>query len=201
MDGARGGAGCEAGSDLEALGGGNAEHSVGEHGLELVEGRLAETDGDVADDAGDGAADAVVAVLEFGDQLDHLVGDGLVGAADGEELVDGLAGDVVEELVELGVGDGGWVLGGRGKEVDAADGAGERDDLDAEGVHHVLLGNSAGSDTGDGLAGTASATSTFRLDSVFRLGGEVGMAGSWVHVHGLVSVVCTPVSMSRQTTC
>lgn len=55
-------AAAEAGADFEALGCGDAEHGVGELGLELVEAGLAQADGDVADDAGDCAADRVVAV-------------------------------------------------------------------------------------------------------------------------------------------
>lgn len=77
----------------------------------------------------------------------------MVGVVDGEEFVDGFVGDVVEEFVEFGVGDGGWVFGGRGKEVDVVDGVGECDDFDVEGVYYVFFGNSVGSDMGDGFVG------------------------------------------------
>lgn len=49
----------EPGPDLEAFGSRNGEHRVRQEGFEFVEGWLAETRRAVADDAGDGAADAV----------------------------------------------------------------------------------------------------------------------------------------------
>lgn len=60
---------AEAGTDLEGLGGGDGEHGVPELGLEFVEDGLAEAGGDVADDAGDGAADGVVGFFGADDAL------------------------------------------------------------------------------------------------------------------------------------
>ena len=60
---------AEAGADLEGLGRGDGEHRVRELGLELVEDGLAEAGGDVADHAGDGAADGVVGFFRAEDAL------------------------------------------------------------------------------------------------------------------------------------
>ncbi len=49
------------------------EHGVREHGLELVEARLAQATGGVANHTRHGAADAVVAVSELGDQVLHAL--------------------------------------------------------------------------------------------------------------------------------
>jgi hypothetical protein len=69
-----------------------------------------------------------------------------VRATDGEELVDLLAGDFVDELEELGVGGSGRVVcGGRVQDL-VADGRGEGDNLNAVGETEVLFGNGAGSD-------------------------------------------------------
>lgn len=76
-------AAAEAGADLEALGGGNGEHGVGQQCLHLVEARLAQPRGRVPDHAGDGAADAVGAVAELGDVVLHAARGFLVGAAHG----------------------------------------------------------------------------------------------------------------------
>ncbi|CRK12996.1 hypothetical protein BN1708_010697, partial [Verticillium longisporum] len=89
-------------SDLEALGGRDAEHGVGEQGLELVEAGLTEAGGRVLDDAGDGAADRVVAVAEAGNVVVHGLGRLGVWAAHGQELVDGGAVDGLQEREEGG---------------------------------------------------------------------------------------------------
>lgn len=83
----------EAGAEFEGLGRGDAEHGVRELGGQLVKAGLAEADGAVADHAGDGAADAVVAVTELGDLDGHALRGVGVWAADGKELVDAGAGD------------------------------------------------------------------------------------------------------------
>lgn len=49
------------------------------------------------------------------------------------------AGDGVDEGEEGGVGGGGGVFGGRGEEEFGADGGGEGDDLDAEGLGEDLF--------------------------------------------------------------
>lgn len=120
---------AEPGADLEALGGGDAEHRVGDLGLELVETGLAQADGHVTDHAGNGATDAVVVVAELLDHLGHAGGGISIWAAGGYEGVDGLAVDGLDQVQELGLGGGGGVLGSRGEQVFVADGGDKGDDL------------------------------------------------------------------------
>ena len=103
MDTARDFCAGEPGTDFETFRGGDGEHGVGEHGFEFVEDGLAEADGTVADDAGDGAADGVARVAVFLDEGRHAGGGRGVGTADGDEVVDFGAGDVVDEGEELRV--------------------------------------------------------------------------------------------------
>lgn len=189
VNGPRNLASSETGADLETLGGGNAEHGVCELGLELVEAGLAETAGHVTDDAGDGAADTVVAIPVVGDQVHDPLGSFLIGAAGGEEAVDGLAVDGVDEGEEGGVRAWARVLGGGREEVDVADGAGECDDLDAVSQSQVLLGDGASCNAADGLAGATSSTSAAGLDAVLLEVGPIGVAGPGEAVHSLVAVV------------
>lgn len=189
VDGAGHLAAAEAGADLEALGGGDGEHGVGQQGLHLVEAGLAQPRGRVLDDAGHGAADAVVAVAELGDVVLHAARDGLVGAAHGQKLVDGLAVDVAQQAQVVGVGAGAGVLGGGGEEVDGADAGDEGDDLDAVGQAQVLLGDGAGGDAADGLAGAAPAAAGRGLDAVLLEVCPVGVRGPRVLVDGGVAVV------------
>ena len=133
MDGAGDFAAAEAGSDFETFGGGDAEHGVGEHGFHFVEAGLAEADGCVADDAGDGAAYAVFSVAVVGDEIGHARGGFLVRAADGEEGVDVVASDFAEEVEVDRVGGCGGMGWGGGEEVFAADGGDKGDDFDTVG--------------------------------------------------------------------
>lgn len=145
-------AAAKAGAELEALGGGDAEHGVRQAGLELVEAGLAQAAGDVADDAGHGSANAVLPVPEVGDALLHPPRGVLVGASHGQELVDGLAVNGLNELEELGILAGRGRLGGGREHVDGADGCREGSDLNAVGNLQVLFGNGTSSDTANGLA-------------------------------------------------
>lgn len=147
VDGAGDLSSTETRANFETLCGWDAEHGVGELGLELVETWLSKTGGAVADDTGDIAADAVLLVPEIGDELRHALGGLGVGAANGEERVDLLAGDLVDQSEEFGVGGGGGVSGSRGEEVLGTDGRCEGDNLNTVGFPQVLFGNGAGSDT------------------------------------------------------
>lgn len=147
VDGSRDLTAAEAGADFETLCSGDTEHGVAELSLELVEARLAETDGDVADYTGDCSTDAIVVVPEFLDHLGHALGGGGVGASDGCEFVDCFAGDGFEELEVFGVGGGGWVFGGWGVEVLVADGGDEADDLNTMRQLQVLFGDGASGNT------------------------------------------------------
>ncbi len=160
-----------------------------ELGGQLVEAGLAEADGAVADHAGDGAADAVVAVAELGDLDGHALRGFGVGAADGEEVVDAGAGDGGDEGEEGGVGGGAGVLWGGVEEVLVADGGNPRDDLDAECLGEIFLGDGAGGDTANCFASGAAATAAASFDAVFVEVGVVCVAGAGVEVHGAAAVV------------
>jgi hypothetical protein len=88
----------ETGADLEALGGGDGEHGLGEVGFQLVEDRLAEAGRAVADDALDDAADRVAVGADRLDALDHRLDHRGIGGADdvgfdvGGETVAGIDG-------------------------------------------------------------------------------------------------------------
>lgn len=189
VDGAGHLAAAEAGADLEALGRGDGQHGVREHGLELVKARLAEPRGRILDDARDGAADAVGAVAEGGDELLHAAGRGLVGAAHGQVGVDGLAGDGLQQLEEGGVGRGRRVLGRGREQVLLADAANKGDNFDAVGEAQVLLSNGPRGDAADGLAGAAAPPARRGLDAVLFEVGPVGVRGAREAVHGGVAVV------------
>lgn len=146
VNGARHLAAAEARADLEALGGGDAQHRVGQLRLQLVEAGLAQADGHVADDTGHGAADAVLCIAELLDHLGHACGGFGLWAADGGEVVYRCAVDGLEELQVLGVGRGGGVFGGW-EEVLVAHGGDEGDDFDIVRQLEVLLCDSAGGDT------------------------------------------------------
>lgn len=157
---------------------------MGQQGLHLVEARLAQPGGQVADDAGDGAADAVGAVAELGDVVLHAARGGLVRAARGQELVDGGAVDALQQAQVLRVRAGAGVLGGRGVGVDAADAGDKGDYFDAVGQAQVLLGDAAGYP-----AGAAPAAAGRGLDAVLLEVCPVGVRGPGVQVDGGVAVV------------
>lgn len=98
MDGAGNFAAAEARADFEALSSRDAEHGVRELSLELIEARLAQADGDIADDASHGAADAVVGVTMLFDEVGDARGGLLAGATGGGERVDSLAVDAGDEV-------------------------------------------------------------------------------------------------------
>lgn len=180
---------AEPGPDLEALGRGDRQHGVREHGLDLVEARLAQAGRRVLDDARHRAADAVRPVAEVGNVRLHLPGDLLVGAPHGEELVHRLAVDGLEELEVVGVRARGRVLGRGGEQVLGADARDEGDDLDAVGQLQVLLGDGAGGHSADRLPCAAPSATGRGLDAVFLQVGPVCVRGSGEHVHGRVAVV------------
>lgn len=129
VDGAWHLAAAEAGANLKTLGCGDAEHGVRQLGFEFVEAGLAQTDGHVANHAGDGSADAVVVVAEFLDDFGHARGGLGVGAPDWCILVHCLAVDGLQELEVFWVCGGGRVLGSWRVEVLVADGGDEGYDL------------------------------------------------------------------------
>ena len=101
--------------------------------LELVKAWLSKTSWTVSDDARHCAAYAVLRIAVFGNQILHASRDLLVGTSDGQELVDLVASDGVEELEVLGVGGRGRMLG-RGREEELVSDRGrEADNLDSVG--------------------------------------------------------------------
>ncbi|KAH0388992.1 chorismate synthase, partial [Aureobasidium melanogenum] len=174
---------AETRTNLEALCGRDAQHGVGQLCLHLVEAGLTQTRGHITDNASDITTDAVFLLLVLCDQIGHAVVGLLIRAADGQELVHLLAGDFIDQLEEFGVGRGGWVVCCGRVELLVADRRGESDDLDTVGEPEVLLGNGSGSNAActmsvgesmsrnrygltNGLASTASTTSTAGLDAV-----------------------------------
>lgn len=103
--------------------------------------------------------------------------------------VDGRAGDVLQQLEELGVRGGARVLGGGGEQVLLADAAHEGDDFDAVGQLEVFLGDGARCHAADGLAGGAAPSAGGGLHAVLFEVGPVGVGGAGEHVHGGVAVV------------
>ena len=120
----------EAGADLEALGGGNAQHGVRKLSLELVEAGLAQTHGNIADHTGDSSSDAVVGITILLNHLGHALRRAGVGAADGDELIHRLAVDSLQKLEVFRVGRSGGMFRGRREEVLVAHGGDEGDNVD-----------------------------------------------------------------------
>ena len=156
----------KAGADVEALGGGEAEHGFGEVGLEAVEDGFAPADGDFAGEAVDDAADAVAGGTGFLDAGDHAGGGFGVGAANGVGLDLG-EGDVFE--VDLG-----------GDVLDLGD-AGE--DFDAEALAEDFFGDGTSGNAADGFAGAGAAAALPVAESVFGLVGVVGVGGAELGGH------------------
>lgn len=180
----------EAGANLEALDGGDGHDGVAEQGLELVKAGLAQARRGVADDAGDGAAGAVVCVAEGRDALLHALARLLVRAADGEEAVDLVAGEGVGEAEKGRVGAHGV---GVAKQLDVAHGRDKGDNLDAVGLAQPLFGHGAGGDAGNRLAGGAAAAARGGLGAVLFQVGPVGVRRARVEVNRLVAVVLGPL--------
>ena len=115
--------------------------------LELVEAGLSETGWTVPNHTRHCAAYAVLCISVFGNQILHASRDLLVGTSDGQELVDLVASDGVEELEVLGVGGSGGVLGSRREEELVSDRGGETDNLDSVRFAEVLLCDCASCDS------------------------------------------------------
>ena len=92
---------AEAGTNGEGFRRWDAHHGVCQQGFHLIETGLPETAGNVADDAGNSAADAVFTLLELGDHALHSLCGIFVRATDRDEGVDGFAVDGVDEGEEL----------------------------------------------------------------------------------------------------
>lgn len=123
-------AATETRANLEALGGGDTEHSVRQLGLELVEARLTQTNGHVADHASHRTTDAVVVVTVLLNHTSHTSRDLFIGAAGWGERVDGLAVDFRQQVQELGVRGGRGVFGCRGNKMLVTHRRHKRHDLD-----------------------------------------------------------------------
>ena len=148
----------EPGAEIKSFGGRQAEHGLGEVGLEAVEDRFAPTGRHAAGDAEDDAADGVAGAAHTFDEPDHAFGDGAIRAADDSGF------DVVGAN-GLGIDDGAEAL-------DLLD-AGE--DVDAIGLVQDFTGDGAGGDASDGFAGAGAATALPVADAVFGLISEVGV--------------------------
>lgn len=125
----------------------------------------------------------------MGDLVGHAGGGFLVGAADGEEAVDLVAGYCVQQFEVNGVRCGGGMGWCGWEEVFVADGIDEGDDLDAVGEFEVFFRYGACGDSADCFTGTASAAATAGFDAVFHLVGVVGMTGPRVFIHCAITIV------------
>lgn len=193
VDGAGHFAPAEAGADFEAFGGGDAKHGVREHGFELVEARLAETEGSVADHASHGAADAVFGVTEEGDFFGHSLRRLGIGAAHGEEAVDLVTGDGGEKGEEGRVGCCGWVGGRGGEEMFVSNRGDKGDYFHAMRESEIFLCNRTCSYPTNCFPRTTSTSTAAGFDAVFLLVGVVGMARPREHIHGASTVIFWPL--------
>lgn len=119
---------------------------MGELSLELVEAGLAEPDGDFADHAGDGAANAVVVVAVVLDGFGYAGCGFIGGAAGGHEGVDGVAVDFADQVEELRVCSGCRMFAARREEVFVSDRGDKGNDFDAVREAQVLFGDATGGD-------------------------------------------------------
>ena len=130
----------EAGADLEALAGGQAQDGLGEVGLQPVEDGLAPARRAAAHRAGHRAAQGVAVLARGLHRLDHLCGHGEVRAADGRAI------DLrARHPVHVGV------------DHQAADLRHPRHDLHAPTRGEELAGDSAGGHASRRLAGAGAA--------------------------------------------
>mmetsp|Transcript_29832 Transcript_29832/g.62541 ORF Transcript_29832/g.62541 Transcript_29832/m.62541 type:complete len:448 (-) Transcript_29832:12-1355(-) len=153
----------EARPDLEALGRRDRQHRVPQHRLELVEARLAEPDGHVAQHHAHHAPHRVLLLARLLDAVDHLVRRLEMRAAHhvGVHL---LAGDGVHVGVLL-------------RALDVPHGADPGDDFDAVLLLEPLLRDGARRHAPDGLARARAPTAARRPEAVLHLIGEVGVGG------------------------
>lgn len=185
---------AETRANLKSFSSRDRHNGVGQESLKLVEAWLAEARGAPANNTGYGTTSRVVLVAELGNFVLHALRNSSVRAADGEELIDLLAGEGVNKLQELGVAAKGIdvvAIGQRSvlEELDVANGRNKGNDLDAVGLAQPFLGNSTGSNAGNGLAGTASATARGGFDTILLKVSPVSVRGAGVEVDGLGAVV------------
>ena len=152
----------EAAADFEALGGGQAEHGLGEVGVEFVEDRFSESWRAVADGAGDDSADAVAFGAHGFDEICHRFHGVWVGGPH-------------DIAFDHGGGDGGGVDDG----LEVLDAFDPCDNFEAGGeVGDDLAGDGGGGDAADGFAGAGAAAALPVADAVFGIVGVVGVAGT-----------------------
>ena len=156
----------ETGADFEALGRGQAEHRLGEVGLEAVEHRVAPADWQAACDALDQAADGVAGFAGALDQADHFFGDGAVWAADNVGL------DIAQpDLVGVDVSNDFFDLFNVGQHFDAV------------ALFQKFLGHGTGGDAADGFARAGAAAALPVAVAEFLLVRVVGVGGAELGLH------------------
>ena len=157
----------EAAANLKSLGGWKAHHRLGEIGLQLVKDGLAQRVRDSANDALDGATDAVTLGSDFLDAGDHRLGGFEIGTTHGGSI--DLGGRNCR-LIDFG--------------VQIVDRANVGDDL-IGGVKRAdhLTRHDASGHTPDGLAGGRAATAFPVPDAVLALVGKIGMRGAEHRLH------------------
>jgi hypothetical protein len=156
----------EAGADFEALGRGQAEHRLGQVGLESVEHRVAPANGQASCDTLDQSADGVAGFAGALDQSNHFVGDGAVRAADNVGL------DIAQlDLLGVDVGDDFFDLFNVGQHFDAVP------------LFQKFLGHGTGGDAADSFARAGAAAALPVAEAEFLLVRVVGMRGAELGFH------------------
>mmetsp|Transcript_6980 Transcript_6980/g.15952 ORF Transcript_6980/g.15952 Transcript_6980/m.15952 type:complete len:446 (+) Transcript_6980:231-1568(+) len=160
--------------NLEPLGGRDRHHGVRELGLELVEARLPQADGAVADHDGARAPHRVLVGAGSLDAVCHLVRRGDVRAAH-HVLVHLVARDGVQVHLALG-------------QHDVAHRAHPRHELRVVPLLQPLLRDRPSSHAPDGLAGAGTPASTSGAKAILHLIREVGVRGAGDLAHLAVVV-------------
>lgn len=180
--------GSEAAANLEAICRRNRHHGLGECGLKLIEAGFAKADGNVADNAGDGSANAVELVAGLADVIFHLTGDVGVWAAHWEEFVDTVARHRADEVGKFrAIAD--ELTVNVGKEMNPADTRNKCDDLHSVSLVKPFLRDSSSRDTRNRFPGGASSSTGRGLDPILGEVRPVGMARARVEIDSLTAVV------------
>lgn len=117
VNGSRNLTASETRADFEALCRGDAEHGMGQLGLEFVEAWLTQADRDVSDHAGHSSSDAVMVIPELFNHLGHPCSGFFARTAGGSERVHSFTVDRLDEVQEFGVGRSGGMFTSRCEEM------------------------------------------------------------------------------------
>ena len=169
-------------ADLEALGGRQRHHRLGQVGLELVEHRHPEPHRWPPHQAFDHATAGIAFPANRLNPLNHPLGHSAIGTAH----------DVGFHRLQAHRG---RINGG----LDRVDAPHPGDHLGAGHVGEQLLGDRAGRHAPDRFTGGGPATAAAGLDAVFRLIGGIGVGGTKGHLH--LAVILGPLVLVAHHHC